>query len=891
MPPSLSLPTVHVPPPLHSIHLHAPPTHLSHSCSPASLLLRLSMSPLSPLPAPLSRTPAHAPGGAEWGGGHGRVGGGQGAQQGRGEGAAGARGGDEGRRGGTQGGRQEARAHGGWRRGGGEGRAGKEVSSFGSELGRHRVPLSRLISCHVAVESFLLIPMRLFPHVPLHSVVHHMTPCHAATCSHGPISASSPARPIHSPTTRAARQQRVGVQQRQAEQQLASACQQLASLVAPRLQAAVALSHSHALALHSAVLASLSGGEGEGGWGAGGGRVGGARAGRGEEEEGMEERERALMTGIASLQGEVGAREEQVDGWAVRAGLREQQQRLGEFEAHVGGAVGGGEVLVCDRCQQPIDPLHAQECSRQLRAEVEETQRQLAAKQQVDLLLCYALVELVSLLKIRARGTAGRVGGRAGMAGGAAEGEEGERGEGSAGEEAAAASGHGAAGGGAGWVDLKAVQRYTAAASQALDSLLLFLHRHQPLPATSAPTAGLDGEGVGAWRQEAVAGVIREARDALAAGEAAQAEVERWRREAERERAEGNPHEGERRRLVEMLGEARGEVEAVEGEVDAGEAQLGVMKQVDSAFGLAGVQSFVLEGALWELDAHVARYLAALSGGALHLHLSPTRAAATATKAARGKKSRKASGAGKNGAAGSNTDSEASSDSGGSERGEGDEEGAAEEAGNGSGGAGQVLERIDKSVRVRLASGELVPRALRQLSGGERRRVALALALAFAELAAERSGVRFDLLVLDEVFQARCCCPLPPTPSPPRPLMCCLLPVHVPLYLLIPLLSLPFFLPCAAVCVILTSPLLRPRAGSWSAPLSAHPLFSLPCILRVPHLDDEGVAAVAAVLRSLPQRTVVVVSQANSREALAEFGVVDWVVKRNDVATVELAHM
>ncbi|CAI5501157.1 unnamed protein product [Closterium sp. Naga37s-1] len=183
---------------------------------------------------------------------------------------------------------------------------------------------------------------------------------------------------------RAVRQQRVGQQQQGAEQQLASACQRLASLVAPRLQAAVALSHSHALALHSSVLASLSGGEGEGERGTRMGGVGGGRAGRGEEEEGMEERERALMTGIASLQGEVGAREEGVGLSAVTAGLREQQQRLGEFEAHVGGAVGGGEVLVCDRCQQPIDPLHAEECSRQLRAEVEETQRQLAGKQQAQ---------------------------------------------------------------------------------------------------------------------------------------------------------------------------------------------------------------------------------------------------------------------------------------------------------------------------------------------------------------------------------------------------------------------------------------------------------------------------------------------------------------------------
>ncbi|CAI5495406.1 unnamed protein product [Closterium sp. Naga37s-1] len=566
---------------------------------------------------------------------------------------------------------------------------------------------------------------------------------------------------------------------------------------------------------------------------------------------------------------QVGA-EQQLASASVTAGLREQQQRLGEFEAHVGGAVGGGEVLVCDRCQQPIDPLHAEECSRQLRAEVEETQRQLAGKQQVGSpwgsareVLQEELVGVRGWLEARQRERR--------------ESEERDAQARRQQQQAAMAQQE----------ELKAVQRYTAAASQALDSLLLFLHCHSarlpatpPLPPASTPTTGpgVDGEGGGAWRQEVVAAVIREAATAVADAQAAEAEVERWRREAECGQAEGNPHDGERRRLVEMLGEARGEVEAVEGEVDAGEAQLGVMKQVDAAFGLAGVQSFVLEGALWELDAHVARYLAALSGGALLLHLSPTRAAATATKAARGKKTKKASGAGKSGVADSSTDSEASSDSGGSERGEGDEEGAAEEAGNGSGGEGQVLERIDKSVRVRLASGELVPRALRQLSGGERRRVALALALAFAELAAERSGVRYDLLVLDEVFQARRCSLPPP---------------------------LPLFLPSPSLCSFSCSPLYScstlfrpwmtqhfPAHGVHS--YMFHQRFSLSCSFILPgqqHLDDEGVAAVAAVLRSLPQRTVVVVSQANSREALAEFGVVDWVVKRNDVATVELAHM
>ena len=43
-------------------------------------------------------------------------------------------------------------------------------------------------------------------------------------------------------------------------------------------------------------------------------------------------------------------------------------------------------------------------------------------------------------------------------------------------------------------------------------------------------------------------------------------------------------------------------------------------------------------------------------------------------------------------------------------------------------------------------------RSVRQLSGGERRRVALALALGFAELASARTGLRCNLLVLDEVI-------------------------------------------------------------------------------------------------------------------------------------------
>ena len=41
---------------------------------------------------------------------------------------------------------------------------------------------------------------------------------------------------------------------------------------------------------------------------------------------------------------------------------------------------------------------------------------------------------------------------------------------------------------------------------------------------------------------------------------------------------------------------------------------------------------------------------------------------------------------------------------------------------------------------------------MKQLSGGERRRIALALALAFGDLAAARGRLKCNLMVLDEVW-------------------------------------------------------------------------------------------------------------------------------------------
>ena len=64
-----------------------------------------------------------------------------------------------------------------------------------------------------------------------------------------------------------------------------------------------------------------------------------------------------------------------------------------------------------------------------------------------------------------------------------------------------------------------------------------------------------------------------------------------------------------------------------------------------------------------------------------------------------------------------------------------------------------AAERIERVIHARRPDGSLISRTLRQLSGGERRRAALALALAYADLASERCGVACDTLVLDEVLQ------------------------------------------------------------------------------------------------------------------------------------------
>jgi hypothetical protein len=93
-----------------------------------------------------------------------------------------------------------------------------------------------------------------------------------------------------------------------------------------------------------------------------------------------------------------------------------------------------------------------------------------------------------------------------------------------------------------------------------------------------------------------------------------------------------------------------------------------------------------------------------------------------------------------------------------------DQEDDDEEDGEGQQGAAALLSgtgsstkdaAIAKTVLVPSAdgSGQPVARTVSQLSGGERKRAALALALAFAEVAAARGRFRCNALLLDEALE------------------------------------------------------------------------------------------------------------------------------------------
>jgi hypothetical protein len=106
---------------------------------------------------------------------------------------------------------------------------------------------------------------------------------------------------------------------------------------------------------------------------------------------------------------------------------------------------------------------------------------------------------------------------------------------------------------------------------------------------------------------------------------------------------------------------------------------------------------------------------------------------------------------GKKGAAGGKL-GKAEENSGSADSADEDELSDADSGSAAAAGSGAALkEEIAKVIRVRAAGGEMRQRSVAQLSGGEKKRVALALGLGYAELAAARARLSSNVLVLDEV--------------------------------------------------------------------------------------------------------------------------------------------
>jgi len=189
--------------------------------------------------------------------------------------------------------------------------------------------------------------------------------------------------------------------------------------------------------------------------------------------------------------------------------------------------------------------------------------------------------------------------------------------------------------------------------------------------------------------------------------------------------AHSNPHASALEELeAQLSSESDSLKERVEHLNDAREL-LSTAQAADIAFSTKGIQSYLFEGALGDLSARVGQYMDALTGGALTLELRPAGASAT------------------------DEDEEENADVGDASEAKKTKRKSSSKVTL----SASAAERIERIIHARRPDGSLVARSLRQLSGGERRRVALALALAYADLASERCGVACDTLVLDEVLQ------------------------------------------------------------------------------------------------------------------------------------------
>ncbi|KAF5832983.1 hypothetical protein DUNSADRAFT_10970 [Dunaliella salina] len=176
-------------------------------------------------------------------------------------------------------------------------------------------------------------------------------------------------------------------------------------------------------------------------------------------------------------------------------------------------------------------------------------------------------------------------------------------------------------------------------------------------------------------------------------------EVEQKAAELQIVQMEGNPHKGQLEMLREQLVQSESVLEECASQLSSLEQRYAALDEANKALGGAGVQSYVLEGVLGHLQTLAAYYMQQLANNMV-LELSATKAKA-------------------------------------SSKGDGEDS----------------MEKIDKVVKYRTPSGENRIRSLFQLSGGERRRVALALCLAFADLVKQYGRLSCNVLVLDEVLQ------------------------------------------------------------------------------------------------------------------------------------------
>ncbi|GIL46862.1 hypothetical protein Vafri_3488 [Volvox africanus] len=166
------------------------------------------------------------------------------------------------------------------------------------------------------------------------------------------------------------------------------------------------------------------------------------------------------------------------------------------------------------------------------------------------------------------------------------------------------------------------------------------------------------------------------------------------------------------RRAQRELTDLEGQVAQAEAARAAVDVHSAALTDADRALGRNGIPSLILEDVLSQLQAYTARFLNELCDGFV-LELSATKPPAA--------------GAGGGGSSGRRSGV----------------------------GASREKEEIHKAVKVRnSADGSLRQRDVRQLSGGERRRTALAMCLGFEELVRRRRRLVCNVMVLDEVMYA-----------------------------------------------------------------------------------------------------------------------------------------